>query len=132
MTRLTTVILILVLPALVAAAVNRLQTSPGLERPDDLTWNMQRHEPGPVVMRQSPSAWDGVCLLRATGCCRSGVACLGPACQQVTRLQLQPDRREEANAPVLWPHAPRMDEQETVARELRAERVPAQGPQPAD
>ena len=121
MTKLATIALILALPALVAADINRFNPDRDLERPDAVLWRVQRPEPGLTAITPVLPAWKGVGMPLVTGC-QSRVACPSTVPQHVTRCLPSPDCRNEVSAPILWPHAPRVDERKTVAMEPRPER----------
>ncbi len=122
MTKLIAVALILALPALVAADINRFNPTRDLERPDALPRSVQRPEPGLAVMVPVLPVWQGAGTPLATGC-QSRVACPSTVPQHVARCLSGPDCHNKASSPVLWPHAPRADEQKTAAKEPRQEQA---------
>ncbi len=131
MMKLTAVLLILSLPALVTADVNRLRPSRGLEEPDALCWNMQTHRPEPTAVPLVMPSWASIRMSNPTVTSRSSIQCPTSAPQHVTRRLSQPECASYVKAPVLWPHAPRADEQKTADREPRPKQTQAQDRQPA-
>jgi len=131
MTKLAAVVLILALPALVTADINRLKLSPDLEKPDALAWIARRPEPGLTAMLPLLPVWEGGGAPVAADR-ESPIACPGAAPEHVARYLSQPDCRTHVNAPALWLHAPRTDEQKTVAKEPAPEQVQIQDKHPAN
>lgn len=121
MRKLAAVALILALPALVAADINRLKPSPDLDRPDALPWNMRTRRPELRVAYPAQPSWASISRPNPVRS-KSVGPCHATAPQHVTRCLPQPDCRNDGNIPVLWPHAPRVDEQKTVAMEPRPDR----------
>jgi hypothetical protein len=130
MRMLAAVALILALPALAAADINRLRLSPDPDRPDALLWNARRTQlsPAPVGL----PAWAGPSMPLVPNCRKSQIAgpCTVP--EYVTRCQREPGCPNRASAPMLWPKAPRTDEQKTATEELRVARGWVQNSRPAN
>ena len=131
MTKLAMIVLILALPALVAADIDRLRPSPDFERPDALAWNTRTHEPELPMKPPVPPAWQGACASGPTGPGRSQIQRLVPVPEHVALCQSQPDCRSHVNAPALWPHAPRTDEQKTTDKERRQKQARTRNKHPA-
>ena len=132
MTKLAAVALILALPALVTADINRLRPRMDAERPDAVCVNARRPEPQLAVMSPLLPVWDEACVSAAAGPGRTEMQCPASVPEHLTRRQSQPDCRNHVNAPVLWPHAPRTDEQRTVTNELRSEQARLQDRHPTN
>jgi len=123
MTKLAAIVLILALPALVLADINRLRPSPDLERPDALPWNMRMQRPELAVVPSALPAWASTYMSSPAERSSNRVPCPCPASQHLSLCLSQPDCLNHANAPILWPHAPRADEQKTAAKEPRPKQV---------
>jgi hypothetical protein len=117
MTKLSAALLILALPALVTADINRSSLKPDRERPDALPWSVRRPQFGLTTIAPVPPAWNGACPSSATGSDRIQAACPAVTPQHVSRCLAQPDCRNDGNAPVLWPYAPRAHEERTSEKE---------------
>ena len=126
MTKLAAIVLILALPALVAADINRVRLGPGPEQPDALRWNMRMQRPELTVVPSVQPAWASICTPNPTERSSYRVPCPCPAAQHLGLCLSQPDCLNHANAPILWPHAPRADEQKTAAKEPRPEQAQVQ------
>lgn len=131
MRKLAAVAIMLALPALVAADINRFNPDRDLERPDAVLWRVQRPEPGLTAMTPVLPVWKGAGV-PLVNVCQSRVACPSAAPQHVTRCLPSPDCRNNVSAPVLWPHAPRVDEVKTTAEERRLDRALAPDGKPAN
>jgi len=132
MMKLNAVLLILALPALVTADVNRFRPSRGLEEPDALCWNMRTHRPERTVVTSVLPAWASICAPSPAERSSNQVTCPGPGSQYLSRRLSQPECANYVKMPVLWPHAPRADEQKTAAGEPRPKKAQAQDKQPAN
>jgi hypothetical protein len=130
MTKLTLVALILGLPALVAADINRFNPRRDLERPDALRWNMRTQRPELNVAPSALPAWVSICRPNPAAHCKSQTPC--PVPQHLCRCLSQPDCLSHASAPVLWPHSPRADEQRTADKEPRPKQAQVQDKHPAN
>ncbi len=131
MKKLAAVALVLALPALVAADINRFDPDRDLERADAVLWRVQRPEPGLTATTPVLPVWKGAGIPLVAGC-QSRVACPSTVPQHVTRCLSSPDCRNNVSAPVLWPHAPRVDEARTTAEERRLDNALAPDGRPAD
>ena len=131
MMKLTAVVLMLMLPGLVAADINRLPLGRALEQSDALLRTTPILQQGMTITPSILPMWAGPSVPVTCGCSRSRVACPASAPQHVTRCLQSPDCRETASAPILWPQAPRVEERKTAAKELSQERPRAQESQPA-
>ena len=131
MTKLVAVVLILALPDLVTADINRLKLNPDLEKPDALAWIVRRPEPRLTTMHAPLPVWESAGV-PVTADRESPIACPSTAPEHVARCLSQPDCRNHVNAPALWLHAPRTDEQKTVAKEPAPEQVQVQDKHPAN
>jgi hypothetical protein len=125
-------VLMLAFPALVAADINRLSASPGLERPDAITRVLRTQEPGLNLMPTTRPAWETAFGPPKPSCGEVRTPCPGTALVHLTRRDAQPDCRSAANGPVLWPHEPRADEQKTVLAEQRIKQTRAGNSKPAN
>jgi hypothetical protein len=123
MTKLVAVALILVLPGLVAADINRLRPSPDLEQPDALPWNTRTHRPELTLVPSVSPAEASICMSDLAERNSNRIPCPCPASQVLSRCLSQPDCLNHANMPILLPHAPRADEQRTSEKELRLVRT---------
>lgn len=132
MSKLAAVAAILTLPTLLVADINRFNPSRDLERPDAVIRRMQGQESGQTALSVRLSVWEGVCKPIDAGRRPSQMPCPPSVPPYLTRCQPQPDCSIHANAPVLWPHAPRVDEQKTAAKEPRTEQAQVPNNQPVN
>jgi len=132
MTKRAALALILALPGLVTADFHRFRPSPDTAQPDALPWNMRIQRPEPVAMRWALPSWANTYTASPAEGSSSRVPGPCPASQHLSLCLSQPDCLNHANVPILWPHAPRVDEQKTVAKEPHPERVQVQDKHPAN
>ena len=132
MIRNMTVVLIMALPVLVTADINRLDANLDLERPDTRTWCLRTQQPEFVPMSATLPVWEGVFIPGAAGRSQGRTPCPSAAPEHVTRRLAQPDCRNTTIRPALWPFAPRADEKKTAAREPRPERTRIPAAEPAN
>ncbi|GEM_PF-2136158 len=126
MKMLVAVVVILALPVVVAADINRLRLSPDLERSDALIWKARRTE---LSLRAVPiglSVWVGPSAPLVSRSSKSELRCQCSVPPHVTRCQCDPDRPDRTVMPVLWPHSPRTDERKTAAKERRQKQAQVQ------
>ena len=126
MTRRAAFALILALPGLATADFYRLRPSPDIVQPDALPWNMRIQRPEPMVLHKALPSWANNCTVSPAERSSNRVPCPCPASQHLSLCLSQPDCLNHANAPILWPHAPRADEQKTAAKEPRPEQAQVQ------
>jgi hypothetical protein len=132
MTRRAAFALILALPGLATADFYRLRPSPDIVQPDALPWNMRIQRPEPMAVHNAlPSSANNYTVSPAE---RSSnrVPSPCPAAQHLGLCLSQPDCLSHASAPVLWPHAPRADEQKTADKEPRPKQAQVPDNQPAN
>jgi len=130
MTRQTAFALIVALPGLVTADIYRFRPSPDIARPDVLPWDMRIQKPEPIAMRSALPSWANTCTAGPAERSSNRLPC--PSSQHLSLCLSQPDCLNHANLPILWPHAPRVDEQKTVAKEPRPEQAQIQDKHPAN
>ena len=126
------VVVIMALPALVAADVNRLKPSPESDRPDALIWKARRTELSLRAVPVGLPVWAGPCAPLVSRSSKSELRYQCSVPQHVTRCQCDPDRPDRTGMPVLWPHFPCTDEQRTTADEQRRELTRVRGKHPAN
>lgn len=132
MTRRAAFALILALPGLATADFYRLKPSPDIAQPDALPWNMRIQRPEPIALHSALPSWANTSTASPAERSSNRVPCACPASQHLSLCLSQPDCLKHANVPILWPHAPRVDEQKTVAKEPRPERAQVQDKHPAN
>jgi hypothetical protein len=117
MTKLAAVLLVLALPGLVAADIDRLRLSPASEQPDALPWDIRTRRPVVAVAPSVLPAWASIS--RSDPCERGNnkVPCPCPAAQRLNSCFSQPECRAKVSAPILWLHSPRSDERKTLQEE---------------
>jgi hypothetical protein len=132
MRMLAAVVVILALPALVMADINRLKLSPDLDPPDALPWSARRTEPSLRAVPVGMPVWVAPSVPLVPRCCKNEVPGPCTAPQYVTRCQCKPDIADRAVAPILWPHSPRTDERNTLTKEQRLAKGCVQDSQPVN
>jgi hypothetical protein len=132
MRRIAAVAVILSIPALLTADINRFNPDRDLERPDALPRSVQRPDPGLTAMSIPLPVWEGVGKSIDAGRRPSQLPCPPSVPPYLTRCRPQPDCSGHANAPALWPHTPRVDERKTSDRERLLLKGRVQDSQPAN
>ena len=123
MTKPAAFVLMLALPGLVAADFYRLRPSSVIDPPDALTWNTRMQRPEPAAVHSDLLSLASFTASIQPSSCRSRVACPGVAPHYLGRCLSQPECRSHVNAPILWLHTPRVDEQRTSEKEPRLSEV---------
>ncbi len=117
MRKLAAVVVLLALPALVAADINRLKLSPDLDRADALPWNARRTEPNLMAWSVGLPVWAGPSVPLVSRFSKSEFRCPCTVPQHVVRCQCNPGRPDRTGVPVFRPHSARTRDDKTTAKE---------------